>query len=268
MIVFAPAKINLGLLVLNKRPDHYHNLDSIFYPVPLFDFVEAVVADDFSLKESGFRVAGSLEDNLLYKTWELMRDRYGIGGLKVHLHKRIPMGAGLGGGSSDASALIKIISTIYSLHLSIVEMERLAMEIGADCLFFIRAKAVRARGIGNEFNKIERDLGAYYLVLVKPDIHISTAEAYSGVHLEGASTALFADQIPPKEQWNQTFVNSFEKHLFPKYPVLANLKNQLIQMGAFYASMSGSGATIYGLFHEPPQIPRDWNQHFVWSGKL
>jgi 4-diphosphocytidyl-2-C-methyl-D-erythritol kinase len=268
MILFAPAKINLGLLVLNKRPDNYHNLDSIFYPVPLYDFVEAVVADDFSLKQSGFQVEGAVRDNLLYKSWDLMRNRYGIGGLKAHLHKRIPMGAGLGGGSSDASALIKIISTIYSLHLSIVEMQRLALEIGADCPFFIRSRAMRARGIGNEFSAVDLNLHGTFIVLVKPDIHISTAEAYGGVHLEGASAQLYENEIPPKEQWNQYFTNSFEKHLFLKYPVLSELKEQLIQMGAFYASMSGSGATIYGLFDRLPQIPKNWEQHFVWSGKL
>jgi 4-diphosphocytidyl-2-C-methyl-D-erythritol kinase len=268
MIVYAPAKINIGLKVLNKRKDLYHNLDSIFYPIPLYDILEIVKSDGFSLKMSGIKIDGDIEDNLIYKAWIIMRKHHNIGGIAVHLHKQIPTGAGLGGGSSDASSILKSINQLYSLNLDDSELERYAADLGADCPFFIKAKASRAQGIGTEFSNIELDLSDYYLVLIKPDIHISTNEAYANVYLEGANASINLGIIPKMGKWSSGFVNSFENHLFKIYPELKIIKNKLYKQGAIYASMSGSGAAIYGIFREKPDLPSEWNSYFVWKKKL
>ena len=268
MIFFAPAKINLGLKVLNRRSDHYHNIDTVFYPVPLYDIIEVMRNDSFSMQITGIQVDGLVEDNLLYKAWKLIHDQYSIPGVKIHLHKQIPMGAGLGGGSSDAATLIKAINSIFHLELTAETMKELSARLGADCPFFIDAIPIRALGIGDRFSPVSIDLSGYYLVLVKPAIHISTAEAYGGVFKEGANAVLFEDSFPEINSWKDVLVNSFEKHLFEKYSVLAQIKHQLYEMGAIFSLMSGSGATIYGIFEHEVEIPDKWNKYFVWQSKL
>lgn len=268
MIVYAPAKINIGLKVLNKRKDSYHNLDSIFYPIPLFDIIEVQPFKEFRLHVTGFKVDGDLSDNLVFKAWNLMRDNYGIDGIDVHLHKRIPMGAGLGGGSSDASSILKCINEVYDLGLKKFELESLASELGADCPFFIESVPVRARGVGNELNKIDLDLAGLYILLVKPDLHIATQDAYGNVSIEGENGVLYIDRIPSMGKWSSLFSNSFENHVFTQFPILDLIKKKMYERGAIYASMSGSGSTIYGLFKTKPSIPKDWSSFFVWQKQI
>ncbi len=268
MIVYAPAKINIGLKILNQREDLYHNLDSLFYPIPLYDLLEVTKSEDFNISITGIPIIGNLKDNLIYKAWDLIRKHHNIGGIDVHLHKQIPTGAGLGGGSSDASNILKCLNSLYSLNLNDSALEKYAAELGADCPFFIRAKASRAQGIGTDISDIDLDLSNYYLVLVKPDIHISTKEAYSNVNLEGKNGSLNLGVIPNMGKWKFEFVNSFENKLFKLYPILEELKRGFYDMGAIYASMSGSGATIYGVFKNKPDIPKKWDSHFVWIKKL
>jgi 4-diphosphocytidyl-2-C-methyl-D-erythritol kinase len=268
MILFAPAKINIGLKVLNKRPDGYHNLDSIFYPIPLFDIMEFSKSDTFQLISSGLTVDADPNDNLVYKAYDLINKRYKIGGLKIHLHKIIPMGAGLGGGSSDASTTLLAINKLFDLRITKDELAGFAKQLGADCPFFIYNKVVIARGIGTEFENLDLDLSNYHIVLIKPDIHISTAEAYAGVKLEGAEAKLDLSILNSQNQWRGQYINSFENHLFQKYPLLSELKESLYKHGAAYASMSGSGSTIFGLFENKPKVIDAWKKHFVWVHKL
>ena len=268
MILFAPAKINIGLKVLNKRPDGYHNLDSIFYPIPLFDIMEFSKSDDFQFISTGLSIDASLDDNLVYKAYDLIKKHYKIGGLKIHLHKIIPMGAGLGGGSSDAATTLLAINKLFDLGITKDKLAGFAKQIGADCPFFIFNQAIRATGIGTDFSSVDLDLSSYHIVLIKPDIHISTAEAYAGVKLEGVDAKLDLSIINSINQWWDNYNNSFEYHLFQKYPLLSELKDSLYNQGAVYASMSGSGSTIFGLFENKPKIMDIWKQHFVWEYKL
>ena len=268
MIIFAPSKINIGLRVLDKRPDGYHNLDSIFFPIPLNDILEITKSNTFKLKISGLSVGGNQKDNLVYKAFDLMRRKHHIGNVSIHLHKIIPMGAGLGGGSSDASSILIGINKLFELGLTQNELADYAAELGADCPFFIFNKAVRATGIGIKFQDIKIDLTAKYLVLIKPELHISTAEAYDGVYLEGADAALNMDILDDIDKWKSNYSNSFEKHLFAKYPLLNSLKQSLYSQGAVYASMSGSGSTIYGLFEDKPILHNEWKQYFTKIIKL
>ncbi len=268
MLLFAPAKINIGLKVLNKRPDGYHNLDSIFYPIPLFDIMEFSKSDSFQFVVTGLSIDAKLSDNLVYKAYDLINKRYNIEGLKVHLHKIIPMGAGLGGGSSDAANTLLAINKLFGLGITKDDLAEYAKQLGADCPFFIYNEPVRATGIGTDFVNVDLDLSSYYIVLIKPEIHISTAEAYSGVKLEGAHAELDLSLINSPSQWKGNYINSFENHLFQKYPLLSELKESLYKQGAVYASMSGSGSTVFGLFEQKPVVIEAWKKHFVWLHKL
>lgn len=268
MIVYAPAKINIGLKVLDKRKDGYHNLDSLFYPIPLFDIIEVIKSINFEIENTGIPVDGSIEDNLIFKAWDLMRIKHHISGIHVHLHKRIPMGAGLGGGSSDASSVLKCINELFELNIKASTLEDYALELGADCPFFIKGNPSRVQGIGDKLQSVSLDLSGLFIALIKPDIHISTGQAYTGVKLEGEDAKLNMGVITNIMDWNSEFANSFEYHLFDLFPVLDEIKNQLVDEGAFYASMSGSGATIYGLFKKKPRIHKAWTSHFVWIKQL
>jgi 4-diphosphocytidyl-2-C-methyl-D-erythritol kinase len=269
MIQFAPAKINIGLKVLNKRPDSYHNLDSVFYPIPLHDIIEFVKSDTFSFASSGLEIGDSIEQNLIVKAYNLMKVKHNIGALKIHLHKVIPMGAGLGGGSSDASITLLTINELFNLGLDESVLASYAKELGADCPFFIYQKPMRAMGIGDEFQKIDLSLKGKYILLIKPNIHISTQEAYSGVHLEGKEEELDINALNDFKQWKLNLPNSFEVHLFKKHSELHTLKSELYNQGAFYASMSGSGSSIFGLFDAEPEILKKWSRgNFVWLKQL
>ena len=254
MIYFPNAKINLGLNITEKRPDGYHNLETVFYPINLQDALEVNVLSDksipYRLRISGMPVNGSPEDNLVVKAYLLLKDRYDLPPVDIHLFKHIPMQAGLGGGSADCAFMIKLLNEKFSLGMDEEEMERYAAELGADCAFFIRNRPVFATGIGNLFEPVPLSLEGYSIILVKPEIAVSTRDAFSGITPARPETSLKEIVRQPVETWAKTMRNDFENTVFHKYPELASLKDKLYDLGAIYASMSGSGSTVYGIFRE------------------
>ena len=259
MILYPNAKINIGLNVVEKRADGYHNLETVFYPINLLDALEITTdehqADSVKLKVSGEAIAGRPSDNLVMKACNLMRSMFPekIERLSVHLHKHIPTGAGLGGGSSDAAFTIKALNEKFSLGMSVDQMEQLSAQLGADCPFFIKNQPVFAEGIGHIFTDIDIVLKGKTLVLVKPDISVSTADAYSLVSPHKPQQSLRESLRLPVEEWKNHVVNDFESSVFKKFPEIAAIKDRLYDLGALYASMSGSGSAVYGIFNQPVQ---------------
>lgn len=259
MILYPNAKINIGLNVVEKRADGYHNLETVFYPINLLDALEITTdehqADSVKLKVSGEAIAGRPSDNLVMKACNLMRSMFPekIERLSVHLHKHIPTGAGLGGGSSDAAFTIKALNEKFSLGMSVDQMEQLSAQLGADCPFFIKNQPVFAEGIGDIFTDIDIVLKGKTLVLVKPDISVSTADAYSLVSPHKPQQSLKESLRLPVEEWKNHVVNDFESSVFKKFPEIAAIKDRLYDLGALYASMSGSGSAVYGIFNQPVQ---------------
>ena len=251
MIAFPNAKINIGLNVTRKREDGYHDLETIFYPLLIRDAVEIIEADELQFSSTGIVIPGNADENICLKAYSLLKRDYDLPPLHIHLHKNIPIGAGLGGGSADAAFLIKLLNDKFNLGLSIADMENFARRIGADCAFFISNKPVYAFGKGDVFEDIDLDLSAYYKVLVMPPVHVSTQDAYAGIKPKLAQTSLKELVSLPIENWKDSVKNDFEDSVFVKYPVISDLKKALYDHGAAYASMSGSGASVYGLFKNP-----------------
>lgn len=256
MITFPNAKINLGLNITEKRPDGYHNLETIFYPINLQDALEVTrkenATEEYSLHVSGTNIEGTQEDNLVIKAYRLLKKDYPqISPIDIHMYKHIPTGAGLGGGSSDAAYMIKLLNEKFSLGLETEQMETYASQLGADCAFFVRNQPVFATGIGNRFESIDLSLKGYHLVLVKPDISVSTREAYSEIKPQHPAISLKEIIGQPVESWKDSMTNDFEKNVFRNHPEIAAIKDKLYDLGAVYASMSGSGSSVYGIFKEP-----------------
>ena len=270
MICFPNAKINLGLNVVSKRTDGYHNIETVFYPIPVKDALEIVIADRQSFTPSGIPVDAPPERNLVIKALNVLKSRYDIPPLEIHLLKAIPFGAGLGGGSSDAAFTLKLVNELCELRLSTDKLEELAATIGADCPFFIRDTPVFATGTGNVFEPIELSLEGYHLALVKPDIAVSTREAYSRV--TPAKPAISPREIArrPVAEWRDTLVNDFERSVFAARPEIGRIKERLYEEGATYAAMSGSGSSVFGLFDAPPHLKEKalFPDCLVWEGKL
>lgn len=264
MILFPPSKINLGLNVVEKRADGFHEVETVMYPIPLNDILEIIPHQTFQFKQSGIAIPGDSNDNLCVRAFELMKERYNISPVYIHLIKKIPMGAGLGGGSSDAASVLLGINELFDIGCSDEELEALAAELGSDCAFFIKSKPQFARGRGEILSDIDVNLSGYYLKLIYPDIHISTAEAYSGVSLTGKKE--LADIISMNiNKWKDHLVNSFEDGAFELYAELKEIKQNLYSEGAVYAAMSGSGSAIFGLFKEEPNTSGEENE---WILKL
>lgn len=284
MITLHPnAKINLGLNIVEKRPDGYHNLETVFYPVKgLYDVLSVgftgEISDemthftdktpDYRFSGDGIQVDGETDNNLIIKALKILKQDFEIPCVDIRFTKNIPFGAGLGGGSADAAFMLKILNDLCQLQLSNQQLEAYAVRIGADCPVFIENKPVFATGIGNIFSKLELDLSAYYLVLVKPDIHVSTPEAYSMVKPYQPATSLQTNIHAPIEQWKELIVNDFETSVFTKHPRISAIKDQLYTHGALYASMSGSGSSVYGIFKQPTQLANQFPGSFVFEGKL
>ena len=254
MITYPNAKINLGLNIVEKRPDGYHNLETVFYPINLQDALEVNLREgeeEFSLKVSGVSIEGEPEDNLVVKAYRLLKKDFpNMPAIDIHMYKHIPTGAGLGGGSADAAFMIKLLNEKFKLNLSIEKMEEYAAILGADCAFFIQNKPVFATGIGNIFEPIQLSLKGYYLVLVKPDIFISTKDAFAHITPKKPTQSLKEIIRMPVETWRATMKNDFEESVFQKFPEIAAIKDKLYDLGAIYASMSGSGSSVFGIFRE------------------
>ena len=264
------CKINLGLNITERRPDGYHNLQTIFYPVPLFDeltFNEGEHEDVLTL--GGNPLEGEVQDNLVLRAVRLLRQEgFSVPPLSIDLLKVIPSGAGLGGGSSDAACTVKSVAQLYGLPLSEEQMKRLVAKLGADCPFFINPRPLYAEGIGNVFTPASLSLEGWYLMLVKPEVHVSTREAYAGVHPHQPIYSLLETAKLPVGQWAGRMVNDFEESIFASHPLLSDIKQELYHQGAVYASMSGSGSTIFGLFRSRPNCERLFDGHFTFICQL
>ena len=247
MIVYPNAKINIGLNVLEKQADGYHKLSSVFYPVnELSDMLEILPAKHFSFSSSGIAIPGN--SNICVKAFELLKSDFDITNVIMHLHKQIPIGAGLGGGSADGAFALKALNEIFRLELSIIELEDYALQLGADCPFFIENSPKYITGIGEKMRKINLDLSSYKLKFIFPELHISTAEAYEGVIPCQPKKNLLDLINQPIKNWKTIVKNDFEISVFLKYPALAKIKEKLYADGAIYVSMTGSGSVIYGVF--------------------
>jgi len=264
------AKVNIGLYVTEKRPDGYHNLETVFYPIPLCDELEVEVSNEDFMEISGIPVAGNVEDNLVLKVVHLLREEgYMVPPVHIRLHKNIPSGAGLGGGSSDAAYMMKVLNEMFSLNLKNEQMEEMVSRLGADCAFFVQSSPVFATGIGNIFTPIELDLSGLYLVLVKPDDFISTREAYSATTPQVPEVSLAENIQKDITRWPFLIKNDFEESVFPNHPIVENIKETLYEMGAEYAAMSGSGSSVYGFFAEPQEDAyHRFREHFVFTAQL
>jgi 4-diphosphocytidyl-2-C-methyl-D-erythritol kinase len=254
MVSFPNAKINLGLHITEKRPDGYHNLESCFYPVPWKDALEILPAKQFRFTSSGIEIPGKNNDNLCIKIYEVLAGEFKLPPVKIHLHKNIPVGAGLGGGSADAAFTIKILNDLFNLNLSDNAMEEYVRPLGSDCAFFIRNKPVFAYNKGDQFKEQSVDLSGKSILIVYPGIHISSKEAYAGIKPVKPDMPL-QEILRDSSCWKAHLKNNFEMELFILYPELEKIKEQLYQLGALYASMSGSGSAIYGIFEKNTTIP-------------
>ena len=264
------CKINLGLNITERRPDGYHNLQTIFYPVPLYD--ELTIREGESedvLTLGGHPLEGDVQDNLVLRAVRLLRQEgFSVPPLNIDLQKVIPSGAGLGGGSSDAACMIRTLSRLYDLPLAEEQMEGLAGRLGADCPFFVNPRPLYAEGIGDVFTPVSLSLGGWYLMLVKPEVHVSTREAYAGVRPHQPACSLLETAELPVGEWAGRMVNDFEESIFSSHPLLADIKGELYHQGAAYAAMSGSGSTIFGLFRSRPDCEQLFAGHFTFVCQL
>ena len=272
MLCFPNAKINLGLNIVSRRSDGYHELETIFYPVEIKDALEIVptkaeltVNREYRLFQSGLTVEGNEDYNLVIKALRLIRREQDISAIDIHLLKKIPFGAGLGGGSANAAAMLKLTNKMFKLGYSNEQLIEMAVELGADCPFFIKNKPVFATGIGEKMEDIELDLSNYHFVLIKPDISINTGWAYSVITPKRPDISLKEIAKMPIGRWKEVMTNDFETPIFKKHPQINDIKQQLYELGAVYASMSGSGSSVYGFFNKMPQIDNLFTDHFVWS---
>jgi 4-diphosphocytidyl-2-C-methyl-D-erythritol kinase len=254
MIIFPSAKINIGLNVINRRSDGYHNIETVFYPIKINDALELVEADKLSFQSTGLEIPGRVEENLCIKCYHLLKKDFDLPPVKIHLHKHIPIGAGLGGGSADAAFFIGLLNRNFNLGLTDEHMIDYARQLGADCAFFIQNKPVFAFDKGDEFEPIKLDLSNYKMVLVMPPAHVSTAEAYSGVKPAPVQRSLMELIYKPVAEWKNYIKNDFEISVFKNHPLIRGVKATLYEYGAIYASMSGSGASVFGIFDKTPDF--------------
>ncbi|MBN1926045.1 MAG: 4-(cytidine 5'-diphospho)-2-C-methyl-D-erythritol kinase [Prolixibacteraceae bacterium] len=248
MVLFPNAKINIGLEVLRKRPDNFHDLETVFYPIKLCDILEITQVGKFAFSSSGLSVGDCENDNLVVKAYSLLKERYNLSPVKIHLHKIIPTGAGLGGGSSDAAYTLIALNKLFNLNLSNRELTELSLVLGSDCAFFIRNEPVFAQGRGNIFSDIQVNLSTYKIIVLKPSCSVSTASAYKNIQPEAAGISLPDIIKENPDVWKGKVVNRFEETVFPSYPEVGNIKQKLYEQGALYASMSGSGSAVFGIF--------------------
>lgn len=253
MVLFPNAKINLGLHVLNKREDGFHEIDSVMVPIPLYDILEILPAEKFEFIQSGIVVDSSIESNLCVKAFRLMEEKYGISPIYMHLRKQIPMGAGLGGGSADAAFVIKGINELFELNLSTEIMEELAAQLGSDCAFFIQNCPQIAKGRGEVLTPFELNLSKYFLKIVNPGLHVGTKEAYAGIIFQNHENSVANVLQREMPLWKLSLVNDFEQSVFKIHPELQKIKTQLYKEGAIYAAMSGSGSTLFGIYEMEPK---------------
>ncbi len=279
MITFPCSKINLGLNVVGKRPDGYHNIETVFYPIPLTDVLEIKKMDErfpcsgnCDIHVTGGFATGSDTDNLVVRAYNLIAADFDIPRIHAHLYKRIPVQAGLGGGSSDGAFMIKLLDERFRLNMGNAEMERYAAQLGADCPFFINAEPAYATGIGDILEPADAESGnlhGYWLAVVRPNITVSTADAYRTITPRTPDKNCRMVVRQPIDTWRDELRNDFEEPVFHRHPELRAVKERLYDMGAAYAQMSGSGSAIFGIFRdEPTEVMRYSTDMFVKIMKL
>ena len=268
MIVFSNAKINLGLQVIGKRKDGFHDIESVIYPVPLFDVIEFESSSHFKINEFGLPIDAPEEENIIFKAWELLNEKFSIEPLEVQLLKNIPMKSGLGGGSSNAAYFLKSVNTHFKLGISTDELIELSSRIGSDCPFFIKNKPSIVTGRGEIIKPLNLSLANKWLVIVFPQVGIATGEAYSLINIKKPSMRIADIISKPIEQWHDKLYNDFEKPVFELYPEIGRIKNDLYKSGALYASLTGSGSAVYGIFQNRPKLNFGEEVNIIWSGLL
>lgn len=273
MVLFPNAKINLGLSVTSKRTDGFHNIETVFLPIGLCDVLEFVESTEgrTKLTVSGTCLEGTSEDNLVYRAWSLMNKNYGVPPVSIHLHKVIPTGAGLGGGSADAAFMLKGLNEFFKCGADIKKLELMAAALGSDCAFFIRNTAAFAEGRGEILHPVQINLSIHKVLLINPGIHVSTREAYEGVQPQLPQVSLNELSKLDKSEWQRTIQNDFEVSVFKKHPEIASIKEKLIEAGAVYAAMSGSGSTVFGIFPDLfdfQTLSDNYSNYFCWVGEF
>ncbi len=253
MISFPNAKINIGLFVTGKRADGYHTIETVFYPVSMCDILEIIPSGFFSFHTSGIGLDSDPGENLVVKAYRFMEGQFHLPPVRIHLHKTVPPGSGLGGGSSDAAFTLKMLNTLFNLQQTDVQLKEMAALLGSDCPFFVDNVPCYATGTGNQLTKIDLDLSSCKIAIVIPPIAVSTAMAYRLVHPRTPGNHLPEILKRAPGEWGGLIVNDFENPVFRTYPVIAGIKNTMLDAGAFYSSMSGSGSAVFGIFKELPQ---------------
>jgi 4-diphosphocytidyl-2-C-methyl-D-erythritol kinase len=268
MLVFPNAKINIGLNIIEKRSDGFHNISSCFYPVGWSDALEITVSEKLRFTVDGISIPGNMEDNLCLRAYRMVSEDYNIPPVHIHLLKAIPIGAGLGGGSSDSAFTISALNRLFDLRISIEKQLDYARRLGSDCAFFILNKQMYCHGKGDQFEDIDLALAGKWIVMINPGIYVSTVEAYSGVKPSKPTTDLRTLLKEPMPTWKNEIKNDFEVSLFPKYPLLKDIKEDLYKKGAAYAAMSGSGSTLYGIFDKEIDLSEHFQRYNIWQGML
>lgn len=279
MLSFPNAKINLGLNIVDKRSDGFHNIESVFYPVGWCDALEIIRATNFSFSSTGLEIPGNLKNNLIIKAFDLLDELITIQTKKnngkknaksqiaIHLHKVLPMGAGIGGGSADGAFALKMINEIFELELNTEQLQDFASRLGSDCPFFIENTPKFCFEKGNKFEEIDLSLQGKYILLVNPQIHISTAEAYSGVLPKKPLISIQEILKSPISEWKGVLLNDFEEKIIKNYPKIGQIKSHLYDLGASYASMTGSGSTVFGILSkEVEHIENHFEGCIIWQG--
>ncbi len=274
MIAFSNCKINLGLHILNKRDDGFHNLETVFYSIPLNDCLELIPGKNDAINQVNFHsfglsIDGDSNQNLIVKAYHLLAKDFELKPIDFYLLKNIPMGAGLGGGSSNAAFALKMLNEHFKLNISIQKLKEYAAILGSDCAYFIENTPSFAKGKGEVIETIDLSLKGYFFVLINPNIHVSTAEAFSNVYIRGEQQTSLKDLIKNSvEKWKSLIENDFEKSVFLNHPEIKNLKEKLYKNGAIYASMSGSGSSVFGLFKENIDLKNQFEGNFYFSCTL
>lgn len=266
MVCFPPCKINLGLNVLRKRSDGYHDIETCFYPVAWTDILEVIPSKAFAFTSSGDAIPGDASDNLCVRAYRLLEKDYSLPPVQIHLHKLLPTGAGLGGGSSDAAWTLRALDEMFNLKLTKEELKHKAAALGSDCAFFIDDQPMLGSGRGEVLTPIDVSLKGMYLAIVKPEVHISTAQAYAGVVPHVPPDSLVDVLRGGFDSWRTHLKNDFEISVFHKFPVVGEVKHALYRAGAVYACMSGSGSAVFGIFTDKPELPA-FDNATVWVGE-
>ncbi len=276
MICFPNCKINLGLNVLRRREDGYHDIETVFYPVPLCDMLEIITPDvgyNISFQATGIKLSDDKKDNLVYRATKKIAELYDLPKLRIRLHKLTPFGAGLGGGSSDCANSILTINKLCHLGMTNDQMRAIATSLGADCAFFIENKPVIARGIGDQMTPIDLSLAGKQIMIIKPDISVSTKMAYANI-VPKEPEFLLEDVLQGSIfEWRDKLTNDFEASIFQQFPEIAKIKEWFYERGAIYSAMSGSGSAVFGIFDdefnlENLKILHNFGSSFAWTGTL